>query len=89
MFDLRAEDLNAHGAFVLVNVELFSALRCITDQTFGRDELRIDHIRSMLFTERAKRGVAHVLHGSEEEGKFPNGYIRDTHHLGTKVAIGL
>ena len=78
-FDQMAVDLNAHGAFRVVDFEFLERLGGIADEPVRGDELRVDHVGAETFAHVAERGVRNVLHGGEQQGLFSEVYVGDFH----------
>jgi hypothetical protein len=81
---LASEYLYAHGAFVVVDIELLHALVGIPDESLGGYKLGIHEVGSVAVTNSTERGVAHVLHWGKEQGKFAQFERANTYHRNKK-----
>ena len=79
LVEVAAENLDAYGALLVVDVELHRRVLGVVDEAAGRDELGVQHIGPVALAQNAKRRVAHVLHGREKERAFPQFDRADLH----------
>ena len=67
-FDQVAVDLDAHGAFRVVDFEFFERFGRVADQPVRRDELGVDHVGAEAFAHVAERRIGHILHRRQQQG---------------------
>ena len=67
LLDVPSEDLDADGPLLLVDVELHDRVFGVVDEAPRGDELGVDHVCPVALAKQPERGIAHVLHGREEE----------------------
>ena len=76
---IAAVDLDPDRCLVVCGLELGVGLLRVPDQTFGRNEFRIDHIRPLLPAYSSERSVCNVFHRSQKHRPFPEIYIPNCH----------
>jgi hypothetical protein len=62
-----AKNLDAYRSFVRIDVELLHALVGIANQAVGRNKFGVEHVRTVLLAQMAKRRVAHVFHRRQKQ----------------------
>jgi hypothetical protein len=60
--------LYTNRTFIIEDVQFFDALDSITNQSIGRDEFGIHHIRPELLADIPEGGICNVFHGRKEDG---------------------
>ncbi len=62
------KNLYAYRAFIFVYIQLFHALIRIAYKAIGTYKLGVQHVGPVLFAQVAKRRIAHVFHGRQQQG---------------------
>ena len=74
-----AVDLYGYRGLLFVGVHLGYCLLRIANQSVGRDELGIHHIRPLLTAEQAERDVGDVFHRRQQKGLFAQIHASNLH----------
>ncbi len=61
-----SKNLNPHGSFFIIDVQLLQAFVGIADQAVDGNKFGIDQISPLLLADHTKWRIAHILHRSEQ-----------------------
>ena len=74
-------DLDSDRGLVVRSLELGVGLLGVPDQTLGRNELSVDHVRSLLPAYPSEGSVCHILHRSQKHGPYSKIYVAYCHNV--------
>ena len=78
---VAAVDLDAYRSLRVGGLEFGVGLFSVPDQPFGRNELSVGHVRSLLPAYPSEGSVCHILHRSQKHGPYSKIYVAYCHNV--------